>query len=111
MDDEEGILDEMADFFEDDGYWVICAGSGEAALKMLRANKPRVVLLDLKLPDMSGLEVLKVAKEMHTNTKVIVNTGYVDPEGIDRAEKLGCDAFLQKPFDLFQVKEEVERLL
>jgi DNA-binding NtrC family response regulator len=54
---------------------------------------------------------LKFAKETFPNTKVIVNTGYVDQNIIDEAERLGRDAFLQKPFNLERLQQEIERLL
>lgn len=111
VDDEDGIVEELVDFFSDEGFAVKSAHTGEEAIQSLRSEGPDLVLLDLKLPDMSGLLVLKVAKEMNPRIKVIVNTGYVDPNMIDQAEQLGCDVFLHKPFDLFRLKEEVDRLL
>jgi CheY-like chemotaxis protein len=111
VDDESGILEEVKSFFEEEGYQVFAADSGEDGIQILKREKPDVMLLDMKLPDMSGLLVLKVAKENSPLTKVIVNTGYVDQGLIDQAEELGRDVFLQKPFDLECLKQEVERLL
>ena len=85
--------------------------SGQEALNHIKDHKPDLMLLDIKLPDMSGLLVLKVCKESSPLTKVIVNTGYVDQTIIDQAEELGRDVFIQKPFDLAILKQEVERLL
>ena len=65
----------------------------------------------MKLPDMSGLEVLKASKKISPQSRVIVNTGYVDQGIFDESERLGRDAFLQKPFNLVKLQEEVERLL
>ena len=111
VDDETGILDEIKSFFEEEGFVVFTAESGEEGIQILKREKPDVLLLDMKLPDMSGLLVLKIAKETSPLTKVIVNTGYVDQTMIDQAEELGRDVFLQKPFDLTCLKREVERLL
>ncbi len=111
VDDENGILEEVKTFFEEEGYQVFVADSGEEGIQLLKREKPDVLLVDMKLPDMSGLLVLKVAKESSPLTKVIVNTGYVDQVLIDQAEELGRDVFLQKPFDLFCLKKEIERLL
>ena len=70
------------------------------------------ILLGLiRKEDGTGVEILKISKEVSPQTKVIVNTGYVDQEVFDETEKLGRDAFLQKPFDLTRLKEEVDRLL
>ncbi len=111
VDDENGILDEVKGFFEEEGYQVFVADSGEEGIQLLKREKPDVLLVDMKLPDMSGLLVLKVAKESCPLTKVIVNTGYVDQVLIDQAEELGRDVFLQKPFDLLCLKKEIEKLL
>src|SRR3989338_7803060 len=111
VDDEIEILEEVKSFFEEEGFQVFAADSGEEGIQILKREKPDVMLLDMKLPDMSGLLVLKVAKESSPLTKVIVNTGYVDQGLIDQAEELGRDVFLQKPFDLECLKREVERLL
>ena len=111
IDDENGILEEVKSYFEEEGFQVFTADSGEEGIQILKREKPDVLLVDIKLPDMSGLLVLKVAKESSPLTKVIVNTGYVDQVMIDQAEELGRDVFLQKPFDLVCLKKEVEKLL
>ena len=111
VDDENGILEEVKTFFEEEGFEVFVADSGEEGIQLLKREKPDVLLVDMKLPDMSGLLVLKVAKESSPLTKVIVNTGYVDQVLIDQAEELGRDVFLQKPFDLLCLKREIDRLL
>ncbi len=111
VDDENGILDEVKEFFEEEGFQVFAADSGEEGIQLLKREKPDVLILDMKLPDMSGLLVLKVAKESSPLTKVIVNTGYIDQNLIDQAEEMGRDVFLQKPFDLECLRREINRLL
>ena len=111
IDDENGILEEIQSFFEEEGFQVFIADNGEEGIQLLKREKPDVVLVDMKLPDMSGLLILKIAKESSPLTKVIVNTGYVDQAIIDQAEELGRDVFLQKPFDLLLLEKEIERLL
>ena len=98
VDDEEGIVEEIADFFKDEGFEVQSAHTGEEAIQSIRIQLPHLIMIDLKLPDMSGLLVLKVAKELNPRIKAIVNTGYVDQNMVDQAEHLGCDVFLHKPF-------------
>jgi two-component system response regulator (stage 0 sporulation protein F) len=111
IDDENGILEEVKTYFEEEGFQVFIADNGEEGIQLLKRERPDVALVDMKLPDMSGLLILKIAKESRPLTKVIVNTGYVDQAIIDQAEELGRDVFLQKPFDLVCLKKEVERLL
>ena len=111
VDDENGILEEVKSYFEEEGYQVFVADSGEEGIQILKREKPDVLLVDMKLPDMPGIQVLKASKEESPLTKVIVMTGYVDQIMIDQAEELGRDIFLQKPFDLEKLKSEVDKLL
>ncbi len=111
VDDELGILDEVREYFLEEGYDVRTADTGKDGIELLAEMKPDVLLLDMKLPDMSGIEVLKVCREISLHTKVVVATGYVDQHIIDQAERLGRDVFLQKPFNLEHLKAEIDRLL
>ena len=111
VDDEAGIVEEVKSFFEEEGFQVHTADSAREGMQILSKVKPHILLLDMKLPDLSGISVLQMCKAVSPQTKVIVNTGYVDQNIIDEAERLGRDAFLQKPFDLMTLKEEVDRLL
>ena len=111
VDDEPGIVEEVKVFFEEEGYHVYTADSGEEGIEVIRKRKPDLVLIDVKLPDISGLQVLEETRKVSPRTKTIVITGYVDQSLIDQAERLGRDAFLQKPFDLEALKNEVDRLL
>ncbi len=110
VDDEPGIVEEVKFFFEEEGYQVYTADSGEDGLALIRRFQPDLLLIDVKLPDISGLKVLQAAKEISPKSKTIVITGYVDQSLIDEAEKVGRDAFFQKPFSLEALKNEVNRL-
>lgn len=110
IDDEEGIVTELAGFFRDEGFDVQCATDGEGGIELIRKFRPNVCLIDLKLPDMSGLLILKIAKENYPETKIIVSTGYVDQVLVDQANELNCDAFLHKPFDLLELKQKIDEL-
>ena len=111
IDDEAGIVEEVKSFFEEEGYEVSTADTGKDGIEALERFRPDIVLLDMKLPDVSGISVLRVCKANYPEMKVIVNTGYVDQAMFDEAEKIGRDSFLQKPFDLELLRNEVDRLL
>ena len=111
VDDETGIVDEVKSFFEEEGFEVYTADTGKDGIETLARVQPDVILVDMKLPDMSGLNVVKACKAASPHTKIIVNTGYVDQNVIDEAERLGRDAFLQKPFNLERLYEEIQRLI
>ncbi len=111
IDDEEDIIQEVKLFFEDEGFQVAVADTGRKGLDLFDSGDFDLILLDLKLPDISGLEVLKEMKASNKKSKVIVNTGYIDFTVKENAKKLGCDSFLSKPFNLIRLQEEVEKVL
>lgn len=111
VDDEAGIVEEVKSFFEEEGYQVFTADTGKDGIDAVSEVQPDVLLLDMKLPDMSGLHVLRACKDLSPHTKIIVNTGYVDQHIIDEAERMGRDVFLQKPFNLERLQQEIERVL
>lgn len=111
IDDEDGIVREVKDYFEEEGYEVMTADTGEDGKRLIRSESPNLVILDLKLPDISGIEVLKMLRGSYPQCKVIVNTGYVDQSLMDQATELGPNTFLSKPFNLIKLKEEVDRVL
>lgn len=111
VDDEAGIVEEIKSFFEEEGHEVHAADCGEDGIALIRKLKPDLVLIDMKLPDMSGLQVLTEVKKISPRSKTIVVTGYVDQSIIDEAERLGRDLFLPKPFSLETLKTEVDRLV
>ena len=111
VDDEAGIVQEIKEFLEEEGYEAYTADSAKVGIKLVEELLPDVILIDVKLPDASGTEVLRACKEKSPKTKTIMVTGYVDQAVMDEAEKIGRDTFLQKPFDLVKITEEIKKLL
>ena len=111
VDDEAGIVQEIKEFLEEEGYEVHTADTAKAGSQKVEELQPDVILIDVKLPDASGTEVLRVSREKSPGTKTIMVTGYVDQAVMDEAESIGRDTFLQKPFDLVRITEEIEKLL
>jgi DNA-binding NtrC family response regulator len=111
VDDEAGIVQEIKEFLEEEGYEAYTADTAKAGIKLIEEIHPDVIMIDVKLPDASGTEVLRACKEKSPKTKTIMVTGYVDQNVMDEAESIGRDTFLQKPFDLVRITEEIERLL
>lgn len=111
VDDEPEISEQVKEFFEEEGHTVYTADTGEEGVRLVEELKPDLLLVDLKLPGISGLQVLETTKKISTKTKTLVITGYVDQTLIDEAERLGRDAFLHKPFNFETLKQEVDRLL
>ena len=111
IDDESEIVDQVKEYFEEEGFRVLTAETGGEGIQILKKEHPDILVLDMKLPDMSGLQVLKTAKEKSPLTKIIAVTGYVDQMMMDQAEELGRDIFLQKPFDLEKLRTVVDKLV
>lgn len=111
VDDESGIVQEIKEFLEEEGYEVHTADTAKAGIAKVEELKPDVAMIDVKLSDASGNEVLRACKEKSPKTKTIMATGYVDQHVMDEAEAIGRDTFLQKPFNLVRIIEEIERLL
>src|SRR4030043_187796 len=91
------------------GFIVLQAGSGEEALKILQKDRVSIVLLDLKMPGMDGLEVLSRIRESYNAILVIVITGYATVEIATEAMKQGAYDFISKPFEPDQLRIIVNR--
>ena len=99
VDDEPEICECLKDFFQGKGFSVLMAFSGEAALQQLSQQRVEVILLDVKLPGLHGLEVLKRIKQMIPEAKVVMVSGLTYPELRRRARRYGACAYVTKPFD------------
>jgi two-component system nitrogen regulation response regulator NtrX len=97
VDDEAGIRDSLAGILADEGYAASSVGSGEACLDMLRKTAFDVVLLDIWLPGVDGLETLERIREFDNPPEVIMISGHGTIETAVRATKLGAYDFLAKP--------------
>ncbi|HKO14682.1 MAG TPA: sigma-54 dependent transcriptional regulator [Gemmatimonadaceae bacterium] len=107
IDDEQAITSALGTYFERQGHTVSCAHTGEEGIEGIRRTRPDLVLLDLRLPDMSGFDVLERVKELMP--VVIMITGYGDvPEAV-RAMQLGAESFLTKPVELAHLGAAAER--
>ena len=110
VDDETTMLETLSGFFGSRGYQLMTAASAEAALKLLAEEQPSLALIDIKLPGMNGLELLKVIKRDYPGVKTFVITAY-DEENKKAAEAIGIDAFFAKPIGLDALKKKVIEVL
>jgi len=97
IDDEEGIRKVMAIDLKDGGYTVWTAATGEQGLEIFRDKQPALVLTDIKMPGMDGIEVLRRIKEMGTDAEVIIITGHGEMELAISALQLEASDFITKP--------------
>jgi len=104
VDDEEGILRVLREFFNRKGYKTREARSGEEAVRLARAEKISVVLLDMKMPGMDGLDTLKNLLEINPKLGVVMVTGVQDDEKVKKAIELGAYGYVLKPFDFLYLE-------
>jgi two-component system, NtrC family, nitrogen regulation response regulator NtrX len=100
VDDEAGVRGSLSGILGDEGYAVSAVGSGEAALEALEASRFDLVLLDVWLPGLDGLEVLRRIRESHAELPVVVISGHGTIETAVRAVRLGAQDFVEKPLSL-----------
>jgi CheY-like chemotaxis protein len=85
------------------------AYDGESALNLIKEDEPEVMIVDLKMPGIDGLEVLKKVKETRPDIEVIILTGHGHEEDRERCMKLGAFAYLQKPLDINELSEIIKK--
>lgn len=98
VDDEKGLCDYLKDFFSPKGYKVFTATTAKTALSLIEKESPELVLLDVNMPDMNGLEILRLIKKTSPQIKVIMITISDDSDTREKAKTLGADEFIRKPF-------------
>lgn len=103
VDDEESILQSLTGILQDEGYDVITAESGESCLSLIEQELPDLVLLDIWLPGIDGLETLKQIKSRQADIPVVIISGHGTVESAVRATKLGAFDFIEKPLSLEKV--------
>ncbi len=103
IDDETSILQSLGGALRDEGYQIRTAVSGSEGLEALRSDRPDVVILDIWMPDMDGLETLKLIKNEWPDQPVIMMSGHGTIETAVRATKLGAFDFVEKPLSLERV--------
>lgn len=107
IDDQKGIRTLLAEVFRREGHEIMLASNGLEALSKIENIQPDCVLLDMQMPGMNGLDVLRVLKEERLSVPVIMMTGNNDDKLINEALQLGAKDFFQKPFDIYKVRDAV----
>ena len=111
VDDQDTIRHFVTRALEDEGHIVTPAPSGERALDLFQEDQPDALILDLKLPGMNGLEVLKRVKEIEPQTIVIMITAYGEISSAVKAMKSGAFDYIPKPVDLDHLVLSLNRAL
>lgn len=109
VDDDQWVREELDEFLSDEGYQMFQAGLPSEALRLLTKHEPDIVILDQRLPEMDGIQVLKRIKATAPDTETIMITGHGNMENVIQAMRLGASDYLTKPFRLAEVQAAIER--
>jgi len=109
VDDEKAYRENIEEFFSNSKMKTFSAELPSLAFDILKKNKIDIVVLDLRLPEMNGLDVLKEIKKLYPEIEVIIITGHGDMDSVIKAMRLGAIDFFTKPFRLIEVQNAIER--
>lgn len=111
IDDEEHMCWALERAMKQEGYQVLTTTRGRSGLELIKEEAPSLVILDLKMPEMDGMDVLKKAKELNPKLPVVMLTAHGTIETAIEAMKIGATDYLTKPFDLDELKMVIRQNL
>jgi YesN/AraC family two-component response regulator len=111
VDDEKLILELLTEFLESKGHEVVTALNGQEGLEKFKSYAPDMILTDLKMPKLTGIQLLKAVKETNPKVPVVLISGYGEIETVVEALKEGAENFLAKPLNMKVLAKVVEKSL
>src|SRR4030042_5576630 len=111
VEDEAVLRESVRDWLTEDGYDVECVETGEEALEKIKKEKFGVIVLDLRLPGIDGLQVFEKAKQLEADTKGILITSFPSKESQEKARTLGLVDYLPKPFKVDELENAISKML
>jgi len=100
IDDDESNRESLEMYFTEEGHEVISADTGEKGIRRFKENRVDLVILDIRLPDMDGFEVLRRLKGIDQDVKAIMITAFHDEQTIGKAMESGAFSYVKKPIDV-----------
>ena len=110
VDDQFGVRRLLFETFHED-HEVQMAKNGEEAIQLFMAFQPDIILMDMKIPVMNGLETLEKIRASGSRVDVIMMTNYGDIQNMEQAKDLGILYYINKPFDVFELRKRVKEIL
>ncbi|MEC2186746.1 sporulation initiation phosphotransferase Spo0F [Bacillus velezensis] len=111
VDDQYGIRILLNEVFHKEGYQTFQTANGIQALDIVTKERPDLVLLDMKIPGMDGIEILKRMKMIDESIRVIIMTAYGELDMIKESKELGALTHFAKPFDIDEIRDAVKKYL
>lgn len=111
VDDQYGIRILLNEVLKKEGYQTLQAANGPEAIQLAKENVPDLVLLDMKIPGMDGIEILKRMKAENPNIRAIIMTAYGELDMIQEAKNIGAIMHVPKPFDIDDIRQTIREHL
>lgn len=110
VDDQYGIRVLLKEVLKKDGFEIFQSANGEGALELVQQEKPDLMLLDMRIPGMSGLEIMREMRNrnIQSNIKIILMTAFGEEQMMMEAKELGITDHFAKPFDISTIREKVK---
>ena len=111
VDDQKGVRRLFEELFKKEGYEVNVAVDGRDSIEKVKANTPDIVLMDMKMPNMNGLEASEEIIKYDRNIPIIMMTAYGEMEIVQKALEVGVKKYITKPFDIIDLRNLVREVL
>ncbi len=111
VDDQKGVRRLLEELFKNDGWKVHLACDGKEAVAKVSEMTPEIILMDMKMPDMNGLEASQVILSRQEQIPIIMMTAYGEMEVVSRALNAGVKKCITKPFDIMELRELVQEVI
>lgn len=111
VDDQMGVRRLIQEVFREVGYRVATAVHGQEALALCSVELPGLVLLDMKMPVMDGIETLRTLRHLYPELPVIIMTAVGDGDRVSEVLSMGARNCISKPFDVFELRQLVQQVL
>lgn len=108
IDDQPGIRRLLTEVLQDEGYQVITAANGYEGIQVAQDVHPNIILMDMKMPGMDGIEALKELKRQGQGDQVIMMTAYGELDMVNEAREAGMLDYITKPFDIMSLCQTIE---
>ncbi len=110
VDDEANIREVLESFLESEGYDVVCMESGAHALSEIDDEKPHIVLLDIRIPDIDGIQCLRRLMEHEDEVQVVMMSGFATLQMAQKALEIGAFDYIRKPLSFVHLKEVIQQI-
>jgi DNA-binding NtrC family response regulator len=111
VDDNINMCITLQDILLDDGYDVLISDNGQEALDIIDKNEPHLIITDMRMPNIDGLELLQIVKDRYPNIEIIIMTALGEVDSYLKAMKIGAFEYITKPINPKMLKSIITRIL